>query len=308
MIDELIQGARALIGAIADAKLPPVIEETYAPGSAAAGTPRGRWTLRRDAEGAVSYAYSAADRAYSHQQAVAELEVGHVFDDLASLVAFARGREPDPEVFVHTRPFEPAAVKMVLNPVAPELGGCMLTINRHPAWVRWAAKTGRGTAVDLTHVELADLLLDNAEDLEQPAIAKVIAAFRSARTVAYDADLDAGGSMGVKVTWSSGSTAKSGDVAVPREFAARFPAYFGVHAPGDEPVHVVHRALFRLRVMPPKNPEQSSAPLFRVLWVNALDYELAAATAMHERIDSAFEHAEVYRGTPGVTHRILATN
>lgn len=279
-MEKLIGIVRGLYEAALAARSPHEILVKYPEGSAAAGTLAGRYLLKRDAAGTLEYGFAPAKRSITPEPAFAELVQEHEFRDLESLHEYLSRRGAEHSVFVHGEPFRPYEVES-LDVDTPEAGVVTMPVRRHPTWARWARVAGIGEHVDLTHEQLADLLIDNAEDLHDPMLARVVAQFRGARKVEYDANLE------------------QSNAQLPREFAASVPAFIGAWDPGSEPRHT---AIYRLRVLAPKG--ESATPMFRILWVNALDYEIAAAAALRERVLEMLTGHAVYIGKASSKHYI----
>lgn len=162
----------------------------------------------------------------------------------------------------------------------PEEGAAQLELDVSPEWSRWAKVVGSTAPVDLDHEALAELLLDNEEDLEEPALAKVAAQFRGVRSVTYDADLQGQGHVGVRVEFSGKGGA--GNVALPREFQANLRGYFEAWPDGGAPRRP---ARFRLRVVPPK---KDGGPVFRLYWLNLPEFEAAALDDLEARVREVY--------------------
>lgn len=301
---EILAAVRGVFDAAMGARLASEIVVQHPAWSPGKGTEAGRFLLKRDANGGFTYEWKSVPADIEEVEARAELRTDHSFTSLASLAEYLK-EEAEASVFVHGEPFQALTAEAMLDEERPEIGSVSIGFARHPAWVRWNKVVGDGTEhEDLSHVELADLLLDNAEDLEDPMLARVLARFRSSRTIEADADLDTGESMGVKVTWSGGAGSnKTAPVQVPRDFSANFPAFAGAWDPGAEPKHA---ARFRLRVIPPKGDKVDAAPTFRILWVNALDYEREAATAVHAVVrEKTPTSIPCFQGTPKVRKLVM---
>lgn len=292
------------------AKVQPEITVAWSKAGHGEAEAAGRFLLERAGDGAIRYVYHADPVLKGDEliRAAAELVVEHRFADLESLRSWLTGHRlvTDRSVaFVHGAAFEPHELTVMLDEDHPEVGLVEFFIVRHPAWERWFRGAGGGEAIDLTHHELADLLLDNREDLDEPAVASVVAQFRSAKTVTYDGDLGDNGHEGVLVQWkgSGGQAGATSEVALPREFTATLPAWSGPWAPGEEPRHL---ARFRLRVLPPAADAPTSSPTFRLLWVNALDYELEAKRALLTRCQASLDGlvGRVVAGRP-LAHRFV---
>lgn len=288
------ESLKELLATFAASNLPHELPVEYSSLSAVAGATAGRFLLERTAS---SFTYRFHETPAGVRRRVeAELVRGHDLSDLGSLYSYLEAMEDPAVAFVAVKEARPAEVLVLLDEARPELGLLRYHVARHPAWSRWLEGMGGGGLIDRSHHELADTLLDNREDLEDPAVALVLAQFRSAKTVEYDADLGDAGHEGLRVTWkgSGGAKGPQGQVEVPREFTARLPAYTGPWAPGEEPRHL---ARFRLRVLP-GDPE----PVFRCSWVNFADYELEASRALLEAIRIGLAGTPVYAGTPDVQH------
>lgn len=307
LIQQLIGAARGLALTLVEAKLPHEIPIAYPPGSPGEGAPAGRFLLQRTAEGA-QYVWAGAPAAYKAQPAIAELVVDHKLTDLTSLSRYLTDHEAvaESEVFVSAPPSQPANLRMVLDAEQPELGGASVVVPRHPAWQAWAAPFGRAASaapVDLTHEQLADLLMDNAEDLVEPALAALLSRFRSAVKIEQDVSLDSEGSSGLRIEFAGRSSVEGAPAKLPRTFAALFPAHTGAWPAGEEPKL---RAEFRLRVLPPKKGAESPMPTFRLTWTNAAAYELAAARLLEARVMEVIEPpTRVYLGVADIQHVLL---
>lgn len=306
IIETIIGAVRGMALTLTEAKLPHEIAVDYPPGSPAAGAPAGRFLLQRTSEGA-QFVWHNAPAAYKPQPAIADLRVGHDLTDLTSLSRYLtdHNEEAGAEVYVLAQPGRAATLRLVLEAERPERGGALTTVPRHPAWLAWASPFGAwgSPLVDLTHEQLADLLMDNAEDLAEPALAVLVSRFRAATKIVQDVSLDSEGSSGLRVEFEGRSSADGAPAKLPRAFTARFPAYSGAWAAGEEPRH---EARFRLRVIPPKRGAESPMPTFRLSWVNAAEYELAAARALETRVMEVIEPpTRVYLGTPSIEHVVL---
>lgn len=293
---------KSAIGYVEGARMPHEIVVNYPEGSQARGAEAGRFLLKRASDGA-HYVWSETPREYERPLVTADVEINHTFLDLGSLLSFLEA-EGDPApgddagtkaIFIYGQPFGCRSLSALLDDLNPQEGSLSLAFQRHPAWVRWSNIVGHGQHKDLDHLSLADLLLDNAEDLEEPTLAQYLAQFRSAKSIEYSADHDTGAAQGLMVRWSGRAGAdKTTEAKVPREFAANISAYVGAWPPGEEPTH---RAMFRLRVIPPKG--EAVTPTFRLTWVNALDYENEAASVLASAVRSKTT-LPVYLGEPNV--------
>lgn len=301
---EMLKTAIAAVKDLAQMQRPTVIAVDYPSTSQFAGAEAGQLVRVEDGPGQAKYSWVPAPLSPPGVPEMrAELVYRHCFAELFSFARFAAAMSDelalDPvHVFVGAKPFEPAGLQAFCAR-RPEAGTVTGSIARHPSFLRWLAGVGSGNAKDLTHEQLADLLVDNQEDLDERELAAVIKQFRAAKTVEYDADLDAAGSIGLRTTWKGNSKA---EVHLPREFGATFPAYSGAWAAGDEPKH---SARFRLRLVPPKG--DAVVPTFRVIWVNALDFELEAARVLAAAVQEAVHELPVYLGAPSIQHFVLPT-
>lgn len=299
MLTEILQNFRSFALDLRELVTPAEIPSFYPKGHPSEGSLAGRYLLQRQAHGAAKYDFAASPMAVDRTEARAEIEIAHAFDELDSFVRFVSDH-PKAIAFVHAERMEVARLSALLDHDRPEMGMVSMPFRRHPAWVRWNTGAGDGSkSHDLTHVEFADLLLDNAEDLLERALAQYFAKFRAARTVDYVADHDTGSEMGVRLTWSA---AKSTDAKVPRDIEANIPAFVGAWSPGAEPSHL---AKFRLRVIPPREAGEAQ-PTFRILWVNAHDYELEAAGSVYRAVVGAFAgKIPTYLGTPSARRFVI---
>jgi hypothetical protein len=300
-VGELLAGLREAALSIALSRLPHELPVDYAPGSVGAGTRAGRFLLAR--EGAnVKYQYQAEPTLKALEEARCEHQIGHTFTELSSIAQYMLP-QLDAQGWLSTKPFERATLQVVLEELAPERGFGVLDIQRHPRWLRWAEAFGTGELRDIGHHLLADTVLDNREDLEEPMIAKQLAQFRAVRKVEYDADLGDGGHEAVRATWkgTGGAPGPQGAIEIPREFTAFVPAWTGPWTPGDEPLH---KAVFRLRVLP---PEADGPPKFRVAWVNALDFEIEATRTLFTRVAVELAPRPLFAGHPLMKHFVVPT-
>lgn len=286
MLSELTAAVRGVIHALSERTLPDSIDLTYPEHSPLAGYSAGKLVLERKDGGGTQYTI------YDPTKDAPEKPSPHVrsgeFEDIESVLAFG---SKGSSLALSCVPFEAPVAAMLRDVDLPGAGTVTAKIARHPAWVRWTKGIGRGDVVELGHQAFADLLLDNKEDLVEPMIAKLVSSFRAAKTVSYDADLDDVGSIGLRVEWKGG--AKTGTVEVPREFAVDVPAYA---ARGQIVPSAKLRMEIRVRVVPGKG--EGAAPVFRLIWVNALDYEEEAAAVLSVLIkrECEFRGIEFLRG------------
>ncbi len=288
-----------LIDAVNLAKQPHEIVVEFPAGSPGEGTEAGRYLLQREALGAARYDWKPTERDVKLVAEVVDFTESHKADDLGSLVALLHG-ESGAAIFINAKKYDTASIFAPMNRTHPAHGGVSFFVARHPGWHRWAQPLVCGrSSVDVTHEQLADLLLDNAEDLAQPQVAQVIAAFRAARTVEYDGDFNTTGGIGVKVTFKAGSS----QVQVPRAFEVKLPSYAGIWPEGEGPVQL---ARITVRVLPPT--KEDAAPRFRLLWVNAAECEHAAAIALEAAVRNAAGEIPVYLGTFSATRYVLPTD
>jgi hypothetical protein len=301
-MSQLSKHVQDLVSKLAGYVMPHEIKVVHGPDTPLNGVHAGRYLLRRNC-GDDRYEWDRGPRV-ELQDAVSSLWVNHKFDDLQDLASYISNEFKSSSVFVSvkTKPDEVwRARAYAIDAGQPQLGQCVMDIHRHPRWRAWHGEVGAGISMGMSHHQLADLVLDNREDLEQPELADHLAAFRSVRSVEYDADLGDGGHEGVKVQFkgSGGQQGASGNLPVPREIRAAIPAYTGPWNPGDEPKHL---AIFRLRVMPPKG---DGPPMFRIRWANAADYELEATHALIARVRVVMGDRPVYAGVPSSRRVII---
>lgn len=310
-ITSILTAIRGAAAEVRDAKFPHEIPAMFPQGTLGQGMQRGRFLFKREANGAGGYELVQDERDLEPEELQAELVLGHKFGDLDSLNEWLRTRGVTPEAFITGGAFEQQRIKVPIDPWHPECGTVEFPVTRHPAWAAWTqffkpALGVKGLTVDLDHVSLADLLLDNAEDLIEPMIAKVIASFRAARTVKYNADLDSLTGFGIQVEWKgssggNGEGAKRGDVQVPREFSAKIPVFAGIWKPGEE---AKHEMKLRLRVMAPRDGgKDDAAPVFRLTWFNAPEMELEALGSLRHQARAMLGGA-VFVGEPSAKRHI----
>ncbi len=291
MVEEFVKLIRGAIESVRQAEMPHEIEVKYPDTSPFAGTTAGRYLLERTEAGSSYMWHPEARLTPQPEPEFAELVTHHRLGDVEDIVGWLDQR-PD-EVFVDV-PVADAATIVAVDQEQPQRGSVTVRVGRHPAWVRWARVAGYGDAKDITHEQLADLVLDNREDLEEPAVAQYLAAFRAVKSVEYDADLGDARSESVRVTYK-GRDGAQGDLSIPRCITAKLPAFTGAWPAGEEPRYV---AEFRLRVLPPPRGSDDPTPRFRILWVNAPDFELQAARGLVARVRELMGERKVFRGVP----------
>jgi len=233
------------------------------------------------------------------RKALAPLVVAHHFEVLTDLAEAARPY-PGDVVFLSC-PTGCSALLITFDIKHPEAGSCSMSIARHPDFLRWwRAIPMDHPYTDMTHEQLADLVLDNQECLVSRADAHQLARFRYARTIEAASDRTTGDET-VKVSFrgSGGKPGAEEDFAIPRDVELSIPAYTGAWPPGEEPRH---RAILRLRVVPLKG---DSAPLFRASWADAPGFELTAAAALTARVRGVFGERHVYRGAPSAVRYVI---
>jgi len=305
MISDIIESIREFVSDLTILGESEEFPVKYPSHSPLAGSKAGRFMLKRAANNQVDFVWHDAPRPTPFE-ALAELTVNHQFDHVEHMVASLRVMDaPNCEVFVNGTATMSAQISTLIDRSHPEKGLVCMDVFRHPRWARWFRALLNKEERDLTHSQLVDLLLDNAEDLDDEMVARSYSRFRSAKSVIYDADLGGQGHEGVKVTWkgSTGKNAETEDLALPSEFTAQLPAYVGAWQGGDEPKHL---ARFTIRVMPP-NGKDDSPPMFRVRWTNLSDYELMAREALFAAVKDAFGDLPdgVYLGSPNVVRYVL---
>lgn len=302
MLGELTAAVRGLVHSLSEQKMPTSIEVKHPPTSPLAGDTAGLLVLERGPQGGTSYKWHQAPTA-SPPEKLADYNRTATCEDIES--ALALRQEGDSSVALSCPAFKPAKLVLLRNTGVPDEGHAETEVARHPAWLRWVAKIGTGQAVTLSHKDFADLLLDNREDLVEPMIATVVSSFKAAKTVEYDAELDDSESMGLKVTWKGGT--KHGNVAVPRSFQAKVPPYAvrGALVPSETIVMDI-----RVRVVKGEDEDGEAQPVFRLIWVNALDYEEAAALALCAKVRAACKEdgVEFIRGTQTARARAFSAD
>ena len=276
-IVDVFRGAMGLVEAAADIRRPNEIVVKFPPGSAAEGTEAGRYLLTRGPNGELAYNWKPTGRAVDMMSAVSEQVVNHEFGNLASLKEWCDGASLNSPLFVDAKPFGEPVLRVAIDTKLAAAGQVSMKVPRHPIWKRWVGYLGNAASaasIDLTHEVFADLLVDNAEDLAEPTIASMIATFRGARSVTYEASMDSAQSSSVRVEWkgASGGEFRKTDVTVPRMFVVHLSAFGGIWPEGEEPKYA---ARFRVRVMASKKADDA-APVFRIAWLNALDVEASA--------------------------------
>lgn len=302
MLTDLIDAVKKLVGEWADLKRPATVEVVHATSHPRAGQVAGHFVLSADEDGKSAYVWQRFDDGTVQQHAAqAELVVAHEFTDLASLVRYLDQKVVDvgrarAKVFIGASPNSiDAVVTALLEEEHPERGALTLRFQRHPEWQRWMSRLCGGQHVDLTHEQLADLMLDGKEALGQPVLASQIAVFRAVKTFVHESDFDTGATTGFRAEFAGKSGNGTGKVDVPREFDATFPAFVGAWEPGAEPKHT---AIFRLRVIPPKGAD--TLPLFRLTCSNAPDYDQEARRALREAVAAQLVNHDVYAANPKV--------
>ncbi len=300
MLAEITTAVRGLIDTIRSADLPYHLDVNHPPQSPLAGHEAGRFMLRRDAAGGFVYEWKETPEVRALQLARRELVIAHAFGDLDSLALYLAEDEPR-AVFVYPSFAQPATVRAI-DEATPEAGTLKLAVQRHPTFWRWWKALGQSEEIDLSHGDLADLLLDNAEDLVEPQIARVLSQFSAARTVSYTSNLGADGGTIVSVKWDGKADSAGTPVSVPREIVVMIPPYIGAWVPGGDPAL---RAVLRLRVLPPEESD-SAEPQFRVRWANLHDWEEAASHLLYDRVrERVGQIHAVYLGTPDATKYVL---
>lgn len=304
MLKDISAAIGAFIDKINEVRQPHEIVVNYPIGSPAEGALAGRFVLDRSEKGSA-YRWVDAPRAVELEEDVAELVEGHTAKALGSLIDLlqARGDEYS-AIFVNATPFGAAQIVAPLHLDHPKRGSVRFEARRHPSWMRWHQAVGPTLTRDLTHEQLADLMLDNQEDLAQPQIAQVLASFRAAKTVEYDGDYNTSGGIGVRVAWGG---AKGGEsvVAVPRSFVAALIPFAGVW--DDESQAPREVARFTLRVLPPARGTEDAAPRFRITWVNAAEYELRAGALLAAKVAQIAPNEKIYLGTYEAKRYVLPT-
>jgi hypothetical protein len=297
---DIVKSIKDVVGAIVSLTLPAEIPIEYPPNSSLAGNRAGRYLLQRGAAGEASYRW-AGTPADEQRPVLSELVISHEFLSLEDLGAYLDGCPGRVAAWVRTEVFSGTKI-MVLDEEHPELGVMAMSVGRHPSWMRWAAAIRPNEQhTDLSHSDLADLVLDGREDLFDDRVALALAKFRAVRTVEYDADFGDAGHEGVKVSYkgAGGQPGPNAQLGVPRDIDIRIPAYTGAWPPGEEPRH---QALLRLRVVPPKG---DGPPMFRLSWADARAFELAAARALVARCVEVLHKVPVYQGTPRSVRYVL---
>lgn len=303
MFDKVIDTIRHLFVTASLAHLPEKIELRYPEQSIIPGQLGTTLVLERGPNGEAKYRELTL-KAPELVEEVSELVVGHRFDDLFDFSGYVKAEEAaiPRTVFVQTAPFDAAAI-VALWPEHPEFGGLSQAVKRHPTWIRWASAVNPGTAhTDLTHQQIADLMLDGQEDLVEKTWARFFARFRFISTMESQSDKQTGDET-LKLTFkaSGGKAGPEMDVEVPRDIVIRIPAHTGAWDPGEEPRF---EAVLRLRIVPPKDEH---APKFRMSWADALGFELAAGEAVVDRVRDVFgtTGTKIYRGRPESTRYVL---
>jgi hypothetical protein len=296
----MFEAIQKLVAMVAVWKLPATIEWNHPGHSPLAGMPAGMLTLKRGENSKTEYVVTNLPTVDLYQ-AVAQVVSDHKLRDLTDLASYltASAEFAGMSVWVDDVAFGEATIRVV-NVDHPERGKLTMAVKRHPSWVRWSKVVNPNNLyTDLSHAQVADLVLDGQEDLKDPKAAYALCKFRGVRSVEYDADLGDSGHEAVRVTFKGTNGAKA-DLGVPRELELLLPAYAGAWDPGEEPRHL---ALIRLRVVPPKD---DGAPTFRLSWADAPAYELTAARALVDRTrDVLGKLVPVYQGTPSSARYVL---
>ena len=300
-IDQIVGLIRGTAEAVAQMRMPVTIEVRHPETHPLAGELAGILVLRRDAQG--SEYRPVVLPSISPREAIAANVISHQIRDIDDVADCLERHGDGRQIYVYTDegPGGGEAVIRAVDDMHPELGVIKMSVFRHPSYQRWRAVVGHGEHCDISHGDLADLVLDNRGDLVDPKLADILAQFRSAREVIHDADLGAAGSIGVRVQWkgSGGREGATSDVVIPDEIHISIPAYSGAWPGGQEPRHA---ATISLRVLP---PQDDGAPLFRLTWRDAADYEIIAASALIARVREVITDRPVYHGVPIQTHVVL---
>jgi hypothetical protein len=275
------------VAAIKTASLPPQIIETFPQDHPLAGQPAVVRTLKRtiDADGNAAFEYvetPAARALPSPFSPRAEHVTEHRYASLESFARDAKGRVwLDGALFANHE-------AVILDEGRPELGSFRLPLARHPAFTRWSA-LGTGLPIEISHTDLANLLLDNREDLAVPTQAAEFGAMLVTNSFEIDDD-------GERISFAV-KTGKRTEQGMPRVVTASFPAFIGAWPPGDEPKF---EARFRVR---PYRTRTGAA--FRVIWINAADYEQAARASLLDAVRSALPECVVLLGHPDARHFVI---
>lgn len=290
----IIETIQAIAQALGRAALPAQIAHPF-----------GRYLLRNSSGGASSYELQLED---TTRPKTAALVQSHTFDQVESMLEWMAAEPADRFncAFLHVeKNGNGNAVLRGTNTAAPEGGLVHCTIERHPAWQAWTRVVRpHHNHCDLSHTELADLLLDREDDLVEPMLAKVIAQFYAVRTVEYDADM-AGGSQGVRVRWTGrgGAPGAAGQVGVPREIAIRIPVFTGPWPALSEPRTTTS---LRVRVVP---GGEDARPMFRVSWADLPGLEIDAAEKLEDRVNELIservEGMPLFMGVPNAKSYVL---
>lgn len=278
LFEAMRAGLAALSSAVLSAKMPHEIDLVHPPQHPFAGLPAGKLLLRINGRGA---GYEAAPFMAKPTliDAVETLSSCADFGGaLDSALMYLRDHEHNnnAEIFVDAKDGQPAVVTALLDATRPKIGVVDAVVRRHPTWCRIAsvftnAKMGWA---ELSHEELADLLLENTDFLVHPDLALIVARFSGARRVSYEANLETERTQGVRIEWRGASVdAKGEPVQLPREIEMNIPAHVGAWEPGREPLI---NARFALRVL----GREDAAPVFKLCWTNRAEHEMAARKAL----------------------------
>lgn len=280
LFETLRAGLAALSSAVLSAKMPHEIDLVHPPQHPFAGLPAGKLLLRINERGA---GYEAAPFMVRPTliDAVETLSSRTDFRALDSALMYLRDHEHNngAEIFVDAKDGAEALVTAYLDATRPKIGVVHAVVRRHPTWCRIAdvfidaSDEPMGWA-ELSHEELADLLLENTDFLVHPELALIVARFSGARRVSYEANLETERTQGVRIEWRGASVdAKGEPVQLPREIEMNIPAHVGAWEPGREPLI---NARFALRVL----GREDAAPVFKLCWTNRAEHEMAARKAL----------------------------
>jgi hypothetical protein len=265
-----------------------------------AGQSAGVLVLERDGNGGSRYAYRALERRLPLLAARSELVINHALTDAASLnecLIASRsalpGVGPVSHAFIAEKgPNLPIEVRVLIEPTRPELGTLKLTLDPHPLFASWFKRTHGGSGT-LSHHDLADLLLDNAETLEDANVANVFIAIRASKSVEHAEDL--GDATASTVVTRSVKGKEGAPLRIPRRIVANVPVFVGAWEPGAEPKV---RAEFSVRAV----PTDDGAPMFRVQWGNLGDVYAKGVLDVVKALRAQLASTLVLRGVPNVEH------